>query len=98
MTTFKYKVNDRVKERNSNRIHGGYIDNKAVRFGVNCFGPKPIFTENDEIYMENLKYQPVTKESVYVKNKTEKYKQQLNEIVVAPFNNDTWSLTHPVEN
>ena len=26
MTTFKYKVNDRVKERNSNRIHGGYIN------------------------------------------------------------------------
>ena len=29
MTTFKYKVNDRVKERNSNRIHGGYIDNNG---------------------------------------------------------------------
>ena len=26
MTTFKYKVNDRVKERNSNRIHGGYVN------------------------------------------------------------------------
>ena len=29
MPTFKYKVNDRVKERNSNRIHGGYIDNNG---------------------------------------------------------------------
>ena len=29
MTTFKYKVNDRVKERHSNRIHGGYIDNNG---------------------------------------------------------------------
>jgi|TARA_Y100000996_G_C22221679_1_gene519815 hypothetical protein len=29
MTTFKYKVNDRIKERNSNRIHGGYIDSNG---------------------------------------------------------------------
>ena len=26
MPTFKYKVNDRVKERQSNRIQGNYID------------------------------------------------------------------------
>ena len=31
MPTFKYKVNDRVKERNSNRIHGGlYKSNKEL--------------------------------------------------------------------
>ena len=79
-------------------VNGGYIDNKLVRFGANCYGAKPILNENDQIYMDNLQYQPITKESVYVKNKTEKYKQQLDQIVVAPFNNDTWSLTHPVEN
>tara|TARA_Y100001970_G_C14200823_1_gene840992 strand:+ start:1074 stop:1964 length:891 start_codon:yes stop_codon:yes gene_type:complete len=77
-------------------INGGYIDNKLVRFGVNCFGPKPILNENDKIYMDNLKYQPLTKENVYVKNKSEMYKQQLNNIVVAPFNNDTWSLSQPI--
>tara|TARA_B100000927_G_C16401723_1_gene443672 strand:- start:155 stop:403 length:249 start_codon:yes stop_codon:yes gene_type:complete len=26
MTSFKYKINERVKERNSNRIHGRYIN------------------------------------------------------------------------
>ena len=30
MPTFKYKVNDRVKERNSNRIHGGYINKQGT--------------------------------------------------------------------
>ena len=36
---------------------------------------------------------------VYIyRKKSEKYKQQLDEIVVAPFNKDTWSLTHPIEN
>lgn len=79
-------------------VNGGFIDNKLVRFGVNCFGPKPVLNENDKIYMDNLKYEPVTKESVYVDRKSEKYKQQLDEIVVAPFNKDTWSLTHPIEN
>ncbi len=72
-------------------INGGFIDNKLVRFGVNCFGPKPLLNENDEIYMDNLKYQPITKETIYVDKKSNKYKQQLDRIVVAPFNNDTWS-------
>ena len=74
-------------------INGGFIDNKLVRFGVNCFGPKPLLNENDKIYMDNLKYQPITKETVYVDKKTNKYKQQLDQIVVAPFNNDTWSTS-----
>ena len=30
MPTFKYKVNDRVKERNSNRIHGGFINQQGT--------------------------------------------------------------------
>ena len=79
-------------------INGGYIDNKLVRFGANCFGPKPIMNENDKIYMDNLKYEPVTKENAYVNRKAEKYKNQINEIVVAPFNKDTWSLTQPMNN
>lgn len=72
-------------------INGGFIDNKLVRFGVNCFGPKPLLNENDQIYMDNLKYQPITKETIYVNKKSNKYKQQIDRIVVAPFNNDTWS-------
>ena len=72
-------------------INGGFIDNKLVRFGVNCFGPKPLLNENDQIYMDNLKYQPITKETIYIDKKSNKYKQQLDRIVVAPFNNDTWS-------
>ena len=77
-------------------INGGFIDNKLVRFGVNCFGPKPLLNENDQIYMDNLKYQPITKESIYVDKKSNKYKQQLDKIVVAPFNNDTWSNTKAI--
>tara|TARA_X000000950_G_C13827402_1_gene624613 strand:- start:627 stop:1493 length:867 start_codon:yes stop_codon:yes gene_type:complete len=77
-------------------VNGGFIDNKLVRFGVNCFGPKPILNENDKIYMENLKYQPITKESIYVNKKSEQYKKYLDKIVVAPFNKDTWALSKNV--
>ena len=77
-------------------INGGFIDNKLVRFGANCFGPKPLLNENDQIYMDNLKYQPITKETAYVNRKTNKYKQQLDQIVVAPFNNDTWSSSKTI--
>ena len=31
MPTFKYQINDRVKERQSNRIHGGYINKQGTR-------------------------------------------------------------------
>jgi len=30
MPSFKYKINDRVKERQSNRIHGGYINKQGT--------------------------------------------------------------------
>ena len=30
MPTFKYQINDRVKERQSNRIHGGYINKQGT--------------------------------------------------------------------
>ena len=30
-------------------VNGGFIDNKLVRFGVNCFGTKPVLNENDKI-------------------------------------------------
>lgn len=77
-------------------INGGFINNKLVKFGANCFGPKPLMNENDQIYMDNLKYKPVTKESTYVDKNAEKYKDQLDEIVVAPFNKDKWSLSQPL--
>lgn len=79
-------------------INGGFIDNKLVKFGANCFGPKPLMNENDQIYMDNLKYKPVTKESVYVDKNAEKYKDQLDKIVVAPFNINKWSLSQPLSN
>ena len=30
MPTYKYKINDRVKERQSNRINGGYINKQGI--------------------------------------------------------------------
>ena len=30
MPSFKYQVNDRVKERQSNRINGGYINKQGI--------------------------------------------------------------------
>ena len=39
-------------------INGGYIDNKNVRFGVNCYGYKPKMTQEEKNYMENSSIYP----------------------------------------
>ena len=47
MPTFKYQINDRVKESQSNRIHGGYINKQGTH--------KLIKTRNGVVKGVNLK-------------------------------------------
>ena len=37
-------------------INGGYIDNKNVRFGVNCFGTKPEASADELNLLSQKKY------------------------------------------
>ena len=72
-------------------INGGYIKNKKVRFGVNCFGPKPSITEEEQNIMNNDVPYPLTKEERQLKQKSSQYKKNLAEILVSPFNYKNWS-------
>lgn len=76
-------------------VNGGFIDNPNVRFGVNCFGPKPLFNENDGIYMDRIKDQPMDLNKLKENKKADDFKRKLNEIVVAPFNYNLWSKHKP---
>jgi len=69
-------------------INGGFIDNKQVRFGVNCFGEKPEETEQDNEYMERLKlsYSPAIDQK-----ELEKISKEKEDMLIAPFNKDKWS-------
>ena len=72
-------------------INGGYIDNPNVRFGVNCFGPKPDERPQDFAYMKTVNTPPRNKEDIELDKKEAYWKKRINNVLVAPFNNDSWS-------
>ena len=73
-------------------INGGYIENPNVRFGVNCYGYKPDITPEEELQMENSTlYQKTNKEFNFEK-KVDFWRSKIPEILIAPFNHNTWSI------
>ena len=73
-------------------INGGYIDNKAVRFGINCFGYKPKITENESQLMAETPLYPITNKEIAFDKKVDYWRDKLPEILVAPFNYNNWSI------
>ena len=72
-------------------INGGYISNPNARFGVNCLAPKPQLSRKEQQYMESLNTYPQTQEEKDFKAQVLHYKNNLNKILVAPFNKNNWS-------
>ena len=71
-------------------VNGGYIDNKKFKFGVNCYGKKPHWTEKDKDFMDNYSYSPSMTDSSYndISNNSTK---SISSILIAPFNKSKWS-------
>jgi hypothetical protein len=72
-------------------INGGYIANPAVKFGVNCFGYKPRMNSTEEELMATEPIYPKTLKDIAMENRVNYWKDKLSEILVSPFNNNTWS-------
>lgn len=72
-------------------INGGYIANPAVKFGVNCFGYKPKITSEEEDMMQTMSPYPKTEKDIAMEKRVDYWKDKLGEIIVSPFNHDTWS-------
>ncbi len=72
-------------------INGGFIMNPRVRFGVNCYGHKPKITQYEAELMEENKEYPVTRRSIAYENRVNYWKTKINDILVAPFNRNSWS-------
>jgi hypothetical protein len=72
-------------------INGGYMANKALRYGVNCYGYKPRITKTEKELMNEDEIYPKTKEDEAIEKRTEYWKDKLSEILVSPFNHDKWS-------
>jgi hypothetical protein len=72
-------------------VNGGYMSNPALRFGVNCYGYKPRMTPEEEDLMASQPIYPKTEKDIAMENRVNYWKDKLTEIIVSPFNHDTWS-------
>jgi len=75
-------------------INGGIIKNKNVRFGVNCYGRKPIATENETALMKaNVSpSMPLSREDQELQAKINVWQQNSDKfLVINSFNKQKWS-------
>ena len=73
-------------------LNGGYIANPNIKFGVNCYGYKPKMNQNSRHLMDNNTVYPKTDKEIEFDNKVKQWKKEINNLVVAPFNGDRWSV------
>jgi hypothetical protein len=71
-------------------VNGGYMANPKIKFGVNCYGNKPKITSDEEELMKNTSPYPVTVEDVAFQKQVDFWKNHVSNILVSPFNYDTW--------
>jgi hypothetical protein len=71
-------------------INGGYIANPNIKFGANCYGYKPKMRSDEEELMKTAKAYPETAEDIAFQKKVDKMRNNLDQILVSPFNRDRW--------
>jgi hypothetical protein len=74
-------------------INGGYIDNPKVRFGANCYGRKPLMTQDEKEIMDSTPLYPLNKKDVWFNKQVDYFKTQLDNILISPFNKQSWSAS-----
>ena len=72
-------------------VNGGYFDNPELRFGVNCYGPKPAESEHSIERVMKGDDRPLTPEALAFDKKVASYKAHSSEIAVNPFAPGTWA-------
>jgi len=72
-------------------VNGGYMENPALKFGVNCYGYKPKITSEEEDLMNTQTPYPLTKKDIAMQHRVDYWKNKLDQILVSPFNYKNWS-------
>ena len=72
-------------------LNGGYFENPELRYGVNCYGKKPIQSDNDDELLMRKGKIPSSVPTLEVDRKTQEFKKNLDEVGVLPFNNSKWN-------
>jgi hypothetical protein len=73
-------------------VNGGYFDNPGLRFGVNCYGVKPVEKNHDKEIIAQGINMPQTPEALIFDKKMKKYQAQADTIGILPFKEGTWSV------
>lgn len=73
-------------------VNGGKIANPNAKFGVNCYGFKPIITTAEQDNMKNTPVYPVSMKDIELQKKLEYWKKRVPEILLSPFNKNSWSI------
>jgi hypothetical protein len=71
-------------------INGGYIANPQIKFGVNCYGNKPKITQEEEELMKKSTPYPESTQDIIFQKRVDFWKNKVDEILVSPFNYDSW--------
>lgn len=72
-------------------VNGGYMANPKLMFGVNCYGFKPRMNSTEEELMATKPLYPKTEKDIAMEKRVSYWKDKLSEIIVSPFNHNTWS-------
>jgi len=68
-------------------INGGYMEDKKLKFGVNCYGKKPFAGEDDLEYMKRFSFSNAYPDEELKAAE----KRRVKKLLVAPFNKDKWN-------
>jgi hypothetical protein len=72
-------------------VNGGYMANPHLKFGVNCYGYKPKINQEEEQLMQVNTAYPKTEKDILFEKRVDYWKTKLGDILVSPFNYNTWS-------
>ena len=87
------KVNGHENDCGRPGINGGFIDNPNVKFGVNCFGYKPIINSTESQLMNDMPLYPKTQKEINFDKKVNYWKTKIRDILIAPFNSKKWDMS-----
>lgn len=76
-------------------VNGGYMANPHIRYGVNCYGKKPVAKQSDLDLMNARKLQafPKSKQDEMTDKKVQFWKDNSDKLLkLSAFNNDKWSV------
>ena len=63
-----------------------------IRYGINCYGKKPLITPQERYNMKNMPEFPLTNKEIAFNESVDYWRMQLPKLEVAPFSHNNWSV------